>query len=369
MEEKAENVRVVESAEVLWGLPLQPAGCSHCGQVYLVTANKSMLCPNCAKTELTAQPARLRREAPEKIVSFQVQHSGLKTIFSEFVRSVWLRFDDFNEETLLQHAVPVFAPMWLVDSDVSGAWQAEAGFDYQVKSSQDYYGSGGWQTHDVLEKRARWEPRLGQLERHYDNAVTPALSDHARLMARVGELSLERARGYEPSLLGEAVLRVPDLQPDQAWPLAKDALEQRVAQDCQQAAGAQHMRNFSARLTYGAQHWTQMLLPLYFTWYSDDEGRRHVVLVNGQSGAVGGVRLASQRKGWKWAGIIAAGAVVLFLLALLGFALGALFPPAALVGTVLAVLALFVGIGAIVPAVWPWQWNRRLLGIGVKESS
>jgi hypothetical protein len=328
-----------------------------------------MLCPNCAQTELAAQPARLRREAPEKIVPFQVQHSGLKTIFSEFVQSVWLRFDDFNEETLLQRAVPVFAPMWLVDSDVSGAWQAEAGFDYQVKSSQDYYGSGGWQTRDVLEKRARWEPRLGQLNRHYDNTVTPALSDHTRLMARVGKLSLERAQDYEPSLLGEAVLRVPDLQPDQAWPLAKDALGQRVAQDCQQAVGAQDLRSFSARLTYSAQHWTQLLLPLYFTWYSDDEGRRYVILVNGQSGVVGGARLASQRKGWKWAGITAAAAVGLFLLALLCFALGALFAPTALVGTALAVLALLVGIGAIVPAVWPWQWNRRQLGINVRESS
>ena len=136
-------------------------------------------------------------------------------------------------------------------------------------------------------------------------------------------------------------------------------LDRGVARDCQQAAGGQHIRNFSARLEYEDLNWTQLLLPVYFSYYTDDDGVPHPVYINGQTGRVGGFRLASQRKGWKWAGITAAVALAVFLASLLSFALGALLPAAAVLGVALAVLALIIAAGAIVPAVWPWQWNRR----------
>ncbi len=360
---------IEESTSSLWGLSLQAAGCAHCGQAFLVAKNRTeLLCPNCAQSSLQPQPARLRREPPERVIPFQIQHAGLKTIFSRFVEGVWLRHDDFETETLLKRSVPLFVPMWLVDSDVSGTWQAEMGFDYQVKSSQEHYGGSGWQTRDVIEKRSRWEPRLGQVDLHYDNAITPALNDHRQLVEQVGEYVWKSARPYDAALLGNAVLRIPDLQTGQAWPQAKDALEKRLAQDCQKAAEAQHLRRFSASLEYANQNWTQLLLPLYFSWYSDDEGTRYPVYINAQSGKIGGIRLASQRKGWKWAGITAAIAVMIFLLGLLCFALGALLPILAVIGTVLTILALLTGAGAIIPAVWPWQWNRRQLDIKIRTS-
>jgi len=138
-------------------------------------------------------------------------------------------------------------------------------------------------------------------------------------------------------------------------------------EDCMQAAGAEHMRGFAGKLAYSDQRWTQLLIPYYCSHYSDDDGRCHPVFINGQTGAIRGLRLASQRKGWKWAGILAAAALLLFVLALVCFALGALFPPAAFIGAGLALLALLLGAGALVPALWPWQWNRRQKGIGVRE--
>ena len=370
MQGNEESVQVVESAQQVWGLPLQPVGCSHCGQTFLLRNVKSeSICPNCAQALLTVQPARLRKEAPEMMIPFKVKTDGLKNALAQFVSGVWLAFDDFKVDALLSRAVPVYLPMWLVDCEVRGVWQAEAGFDYQVKSSQEYFAGSGWQTREMLENRIRWEPRLGQIGRRYDNTLTPAMSNYNRIMTRLGEFSYKEAQAYNASQLDDAVLRVPDLNTDQAWPLAREAMEKRVAQDCQKAAGAQHLRNFSAQLDCSEQHWTQLLLPIYFTCYSDDDGRRYPLLINGQSGAVSGVRLASQRKGWKWAGIIAGGALVIFLLAMLCFALGAVYAPAALLGVVLTVVAFLTGIGAIIPAVWPWQWNRRQLGIDIKETS
>ena len=353
-----------EPVNTVWGLNVTPYGCPHCGQVHLLPPDSAgAVCPHCAAEGLQPQPAALRPEAPEKVLPFQVQTDGLRTVFEQFVHGVWLRYDDFNVETLSRRARPVFLPMWLVDSDLRGDWRAEMGFDYQVKSSQESYDGGDWHTRERIEGRVRWAPRAGQVQRHYDNTAVPALSDHARVMARTGRYNLQNAQGYNPeSLAGLSAsigLRAPDQDTEQAWPQARDGLEKRLAQDCQQAAGAQHLRRFTCRLAYENRNWTQLLLPMYVSWYSDDEGRRYPVVVNGQSGQVGGVRMASQRKGWQWAGILAAVAIITFLLALLGFALTAAFPPAAAIGTVLAVIALVLGVAALVPAVWPWQWNRR----------
>jgi hypothetical protein len=351
--------QVVEADASVWGTPLHPVGCTACRQVFLVEAARvGKLCPNCARGKLEPQPARLRHEAPELLAPFRYSLSNLRPGMEKFVKEVWLRPDDFDTDKLLQRAVPVYWPMWLVDSDVVGNWQAEAGFDYQVKSSQETYGKSGWTTHEVVETRIRWEPRAGQIQRHYDNVAAPALSEQARLFKLVGQYQFNQATAYQPEQVKNAILRVPDLPPESAWPLAQPILDESASADCKQAAGAQHMRNFTVRAEYQSLHWTQLLLPLYVTWYTDDQGQPHLVYLNGQSGIIGGARLASQKKGWQWAGILAGVAAAMFILALLCAAVGMVFPPITILGILLGIAAIVVACAAIVPAAWPSQWNR-----------
>ena len=76
------------------------------------------------------------------------------------------------------------------------------------------------------------------------------------------------------------------------------------------------------------------------------------------TGKVGGRRMASQQKGLRLAAIIGAVALTALFLGLIALAAGALLPPVALLGVVGLVAAIGLGIGALVPAIWPWQWNR-----------
>jgi hypothetical protein len=358
------NESIVETAAEIWGIPLQAMGCSNCGQAHLGGIQlEGAICPNCGVGRLSAQPARLRSEPPERIIPFQLKSSDLPAILDQFVKDVWLRPDDFNTTSLAQRAVPVFLPMWLVDSTVQGTWEAEAGFDYQVKSSQENFQDGRWQTRERVEGRVSWVPRLGQITRRYENIAVPALNDHirtrrAKYLPKPAHYHLEQSVPYQADAVGGACLRIPDLQHTDSWEPAKYALDHAAAADCTKAAAAQHMRNFILRATYNDQNWTQLLLPVFFTYYSDDAGQTHPIYINAQSGAVSGVRLASQRKGWRTAGILAGVALLFFLLCLACFALTAMLPVLAMVGTILAVLAFSLGAGALVPAIWPWQWNR-----------
>jgi hypothetical protein len=363
------ETQIVDAVEQMWGLALQPAGCLQCGQAFLVDGSRlGQACPNCASGKLESQPARLRSEPPELQVPFRKGTADIRAILENFVKGVWLAPDDFTVEKLLHRAVPVFWPMWLVDGDVVGEWRTEAGFDYQVKSSQESFNNGSWHSHEVIETRQRWEPRTGQIQRRYNNVHVPAASDHARMIALIGDYRLDQATQYESSKAGKADLRIPDLQPQTVWTEAQMALDHAAQVECQTAAGAQHSRNFSLRATYESLNWTQMLLPVAATFYVDDDGKSHPVYINGQSGMIGGVRMASQRKGWKWAAVLAGIGAALLLLGLLLLAFGAVFPPFLAVGS----LAVFIAVGlvlcAIVPAAWPWQWNRKQLPEKIVQS-
>jgi len=351
---------IIEETQSIWGTNRHPLGCPHCRRVFITNASHlNAPCPFCRQGRLESQPVRMRPAQPEKVLPFKVGKRDLPAICEDFVSGVWIRPDDFTAENLLKRALPVFWPLWLVDCDLSGHWQIEAGFDYQVESAREYYAGGRWQSRKQIETRVRWEPRLGEITHHVDNVAAPALEEHQNRLKMTGGYHLERGEDFHPDREGNALLEVPDLPPEDAWPLAKPKVDQAAAQVCAQAAGADHSRNFTLKADYQNLNWTQFYLPLYATYYKDDDGQPQILIVNGETGRIQGSRLASPKRGLRIAGIIAVIAGVLLILALIGLLLTAAFPPAGLIAALLGVLGFGVGIAAIVPAVWPGQWNRR----------
>ena len=354
---------VFDENQTLWTEDQQAAGCPQCGRVYIVESDQlGQSCPLCRKGTLEPQPVRMRAAEPERILPFRINKEGLTTVYTNAVSRVWIKPEDLTTESLLRHTRPVFWPLWLVDSDVQGHWQMEAGFDYQVESSKEYYNSGQWQSRKQIEGRVRWEPRLGKVNTHVDNVSTQALEEYANRVKMTGGYPLDQSRPYSPSLENHAPLEVPDFPPEDAWPLAQPSVDKAVGEICLKAAGAQHFRNFSIKAEYTNLNWTQFLLPLYATYYTDDEGNPQILIVNGVTGALQGPLLASTKRGAHIAGIIAAVAGGLIVLALLGFLLTFVFPPASIVAGILGVLGVLTGIGAIFPAVQPGQWNNNQTG-------
>lgn len=362
------TAEIVSEDQTLWHTNRQPAGCPHCHRVYLVpTDYRGGTCPLCCLGTLEAQPAVVRRADPERVLPFKITKVDLGSIFQRFVAGVWIKPPEFNPEALLRNTRAVFWPLWLVDSDVSGGWQMKAGFDYQVESAKEVYSGEGWQSHKQIETRVRWEPRVGHIVTRVDNVVTPALEEHNNRMQMTGPYPLESGLDFDPALLGGAYLELPDLPPEAAWPLAQPDFDKAVAMICQQAAGAQHAREFINQAQFANQNWTEFFLPMYATHYTDDEGQPQVVIVNGISGAIQGPRLSSRQRGNKIARITAAVAGGLFLLALIGLLLTAVFPPAALIGGLVGFLGIAAAILAIIIAIWPGQWNRAQTGPHIVE--
>lgn len=350
------STTVVESVKSIWGIDLRVGGCPSCKQVFLVPENwLGKVCPGCFKSCLEEQPGVLRPESPELVVPFRLAKPQIQTILSNFIKGIWLAPDDFNTANLLNRLIPIFWPMWLLDIDATGIWRAEAGFDYQVKSSLESYSGSDWHSQERIENRTRWEYRTGNLRRRYENIAVPALETHSKISAALGNYQMDQSIPYQTTAVERSLVRVPDLPPQDSWQLALRNIAQAAEKECQVAAGAQHSRNFSLQAEYHRQHWTQILLPLYVTYYTDDQNQPRIVSINGQTGQIHGLRLASQKKGWLWAGVSAAIALVLFIIGLILVVI----PPLAPVGALFIVLGFMAGAFAIVPAAWPWQWNRR----------
>lgn len=360
MSEDTAQVKIIEDEHNLWGLARKPAGCPRCQRVFLIQpGNGTPLCPICRDGTLENQPARLRLSEPERILPFRTSTAHLPAIYSGFSSSIWIKPEDLKPEILLQRTQSLFWPLWLVDCDVVGQWQMEAGFDYQVESTKENYNNGQWVSRKQIENRIRWEPRVGEVDTHVDNVPVPALEEHQKRQEMTGIYPMDKAQNYDPAAVGESIIEVPDLPPNEAWPFALPEVNRSLASLVTRAASAQHQRNFAIKANYQHQHWTQFLLPMYTTYYLDDDGNPQVLVINGVTGEIHGLRLASQKRGLKIAGILAAVAGGLLLTAMIGFLLAAIFPPASLFAGLLGILGLGAGIVAIIPAVWPAQWNRN----------
>jgi hypothetical protein len=358
-----ETTPIFDENQSLWTEGHHAAGCPHCGRVYIVQSNQpGQLCPLCRKATLEPQPVRMRAAEPERILPFRINEKNLNAIYTDAISRVWIKPEDFTPESLLRNTIPLFWPLWLVDSDVGGHWQMEAGFDYQVESSQEFYKSGQWQSRKQIEGRIRWEPRLGRMQTHVDNVSAPGLEEHQNRVQMTGNYPMEQSRPYSPGMESQALLEVPDFPPEDAWPLAQPAVDRATGDICLKATGAQHFRNFSIKAEYTNLNWTQFLLPLYATHYTDDKGEKQILIVNGVTGALKGPLMASAKRGARIAGIVGGVAGGLIGLALIGLLLTTIFPAASILAGILGFLGLLAGIGALIPLVQPGQWNHGQTG-------
>ncbi|MGC9520364.1 MAG: hypothetical protein ACP5HG_00605 [Anaerolineae bacterium] len=350
----------------LWGTPMVPVLCEACDWRYLVAGDipTDQTCPHCASQDLVeldpADAGFPHAYPPELIVPFEVEAGATEARVAAFAEEIPFAPEDLTPARLRDRLRFLFLPMWMVDVDAEAQWQADVGFDYEVVSHQERYTDGvGWRTEEVRESRIRWEPRVGRLTRRYENVVAPALEGHARLQRVLGAYEVGRATPYDAAAVEHAFVRAPDRAPDTAWTDAELGVRQRAAEECRRAADADHIREFRWSLARAEKNWTLLLLPLFATHYLDDEGQIHRVLINGQSGRLYGSKRGSMARAQKRALLVGGIGLAIFVVGMIVALLSMVLPPALLIGVLLAFAGLLVGLGALVPIVRVWSFNRR----------
>ena len=354
-----------------WGMNLQGAYCESCDWHYLLPQSMPLpVCPHCCRSQLAGLDSEAdnpaERYQPELLLPFAVSESVLKERIEQFAGSIWFAPGDLKAAALQSRLQQLYLPMWLVDSSVAAVWQAEAGFDYEAITHRDQFdqNQGGWHSQQITETRVRWEARVGKLQREYHNTPAPALEEHFVLMQRLGNFKITKGQPYQPQAAATGIIRLPNRSTTDAWPDAVPPLQNAAADECRQAAQADHIREFRWSSRYGHRHWTLLLLPVYTTYYLDDDQQPHPILIHGQTGQVSGPRRASMKRARMIALTIVIVAAIIFTISLIVGLIGLLVPPLLLVGGLGLVGAVIVGMLAIVPLVIVWQVNK---GVGSNE--
>lgn len=329
--------------------------CPVCKRVFLVPSVRSkQSCPICYQSELEPQPSLVRKEVPEMVAPIEIDQQNLGERLTAFLDGVPYKTDDLAVENLLKRIQVVWWPQWLVDADLEGEWSGTVGFDYQVRTAKERYGDQGWNSQSVLRTEIRYEPRMGLLKRHYDNILVPALpTDKARIQ-QLGAYDYNRSKNFKIGMLEQASVQMPGIEPQELQEAAENTLRHYAEKEILQAAGAQHRREINYRGAYKNLNWTQFLLPIYSSYYVDEKGLRHPVVMNAQTGRLYGRRLASIKKARNWTIGLAALPVLVFLISLLVAVFSTSNSAACVTG-----VAILLGFLSLIPLFRAASWNRR----------
>lgn len=326
-----------------------------CPQCYQNATGKTTLVPY---TPPESEGWLRENTVPELALPNRLFQAEIDDAINHFAARIPYPPVDLAPATLYARQQVVFLPTWLVDSQVNANWKAEAGYNYQVVSHQERYDSGAWRSREVQEQRLRWEPRLGRLNRSYTNIFAPAIDEAPKIEEAIGRIDTAEAQPYHATMIENAVVRLPDRAPQDAWNDAQAALKSSAGEDCRLAANADHFRLFSWEPEFHDKNWTLLLTPLVTTYYLDDEKKVHPVWINAQTGQISGVRRASMARARRTAGWTLVVAAAVFLLGMLSMLAGAIAPPFAALGVFGLGIALALVISAMVPVIRVWNFNQ-----------
>jgi hypothetical protein len=295
------------------------------------------------------------------IIKPQLSRETAVAQIEAFAQRIAFRPKDLTAANLIGRLRQSYIPLWLVDADVRASWQAEIGYNFEAVSYREAFSESrsGWQTEQVQEARIGWEPFFGRLNRTYHNHHAPALEDEFIMHRRLGDYDLSAAEPYHPGLLSESFVCLPSRPPEDAWAAAEPGFMKDGTAECQKAAGADHIRDYRWTAEFDNFNWSQLLRPVYSTYYLDDDGRPQPIYINAQTGFLSGSRRASMRRAQRLTITILLISIVVFVLGIAVAATSSLWQPAFYLSALPFLLAVAIAIVSLLPLYFAWNFNEK----------
>ncbi|MCB9676256.1 MAG: hypothetical protein H6737_14130 [Alphaproteobacteria bacterium] len=325
--------------------------CDRCGAAWL--AVQAGVCPLCGEGTL-AEAEVLATGEPEVVVRFGIDAEAAARALEAHVAATPMAEADARAAAarLVAHHVPG----WLVDARLVAGFEAEVGFDYEVESSVETCSNGRWSSRAVTERRVRWEPRAGTLERAFDNEASAALS--------TWNAWLDVLRLPDPIVGGrlkdEHPILLPDRSHEVAWPAAERGFKKRAGLVVQEAAAATHVRELYLKPVWEDVCWSLVLFPVYSASWTDGAGRTRMFRVDGRTGRVTGAVGASRRVGWIRAGLWATAGLLVLAASTASVLLAVVFPLLLVLSFAGGALGFLLLLVAMVPPLRVYRVNRGL---------
>jgi predicted RNA-binding Zn-ribbon protein involved in translation (DUF1610 family) len=280
-----------------WAEAHHQLSCIQCGALSLLPpGTKSLQCPYCGSNQLVEAAEDHELIDPQVIAPFKVNAEKAQGIVRTWLGHGFFAPDDLRQASRQLQLRPAYYSCWTFDGNIEANWSCEV-----------QEGSG---------RSARWEARSGVESRFFDDVLVSgvqALTD--KELASIEPFKLKNLQAFKPEYLAGWPAIVYD------FPLAEASLKarERVTRQFRgemstRIAEGKTKRNLKiSRGQWSAMTFKHVLLPVWIGTYHY-EGKQFNLLVNGQTGKVGGKK---PRDTVKMVMAFLTGAVVLVFLALL----------------------------------------------------
>lgn len=287
----------IQEMTVGWRMDTQEVACQRCqGKVILPPGALTQKCPFCGSYQIIQAGGDQARMRPHYLIPFSITLEQCQAKAREWLGDNWMTPHDLKQIAGMGDFRPLYAPFWTFDAQTSADWRAEVGIDQQERFFDN--ATRQWQTRTVT----RWEWRSGHVDVTVDDllvAGTQHLQD-----AFLGEMAMYdfgRLADYDPRFLAGAQAQAYEIALAEAWQKGQKLIQARTENAGRGQVGGGQVRNFSlSNYRLFNEKWRYVLLPLYVSVYNY-QGKPFQMLVNGQSGRIGGQRPVVWRRVWFWA--------------------------------------------------------------------
>jgi hypothetical protein len=269
---------------------------------------------------------------PGYLVPFAVDAERCRVEARNWLSRGWMHPPALRRGGAVDRLTGVYLPFWVFDARIEAQWKAEVGYEREER----HYRDGEWETETVIDWR--WES--GHVRQPVDHLLvygTETVS--TTLLERLYPYDLQALTAYDPAYLAGWQAQAYDMQLQEAWDVGKSRSREEARQACRADIPSAHVRNFSMTAEFEDERWRYVLLPVYLATYPYG-GQTYQLVVNGQTGAVAGLKPVDWLRVWLVIGAILLPGILGGLIGLLTLPLG--------VGVAILPLALVLFIGGLI---------------------
>jgi len=307
------TLETVSQANRGWGIKRQVLHCDACGgELSLAEGVISTNCPFCASNQvnLTTSPDEFLR--PRYLIPFKITLEQSRHLAKTWLGQGWFHPDALAANSVLRRFSGIYFPFWTFDSKITAHWKAQVGYQKTVR----HYNAAQkrWETRTKIDWR--WED--GTVPLIFDDLLvigsSPRQVSHT-ILRRIDNFQMRDLVAYHPDYLAGWQAQAYERTLTDAWEIGKQKIREQAKQACYRDIPTSHVRNFSMSADFADESWRYILLPVYLAAYKFQD-QTFQIMVNGQTGAVGGQKPVAWWKIWLAIGGLLAPGLILGLFGL-----------------------------------------------------
>jgi len=289
-----------------WAEAQHSLSCSQCGAVTLLPVGERVnSCPYCGSDQLIESAETEELLDPNAIGLIKLKEEDAIRCLNAWLGKGLFAPDDLKKLAKTTALRPAYYPFWTLDGTLAMNWVCEVN-----------EGSGD---------NDRWVARNGvEFEMFDDVLVSGMRGISAEELSKVEPFELKDVVEFDPSYLAGWTALAYDKPLSEATLEAREQVARKLRREMQSRIliGYQKRSLHTGELKWSGMTFKHVLLPLWVGNYRY-RGKNYRILINGQTGKVGGEKPRDQIKLFGLvASLLMSGVVLLLVLTLIGLSLG-----------------------------------------------